>query len=92
MPGSVFYNGSCFYFASKKQRLSWIHAERFCRKLPLNTSFLTIQNDHQYNMLKNHIMTLREKENPSDQLVFYIGFKFVSSKLFYFYLIWFLYK
>lgn len=80
MPGSFFYNGTCIYFSRRKERLSWLHAERFCRKLPLNTSFLTIQNDHQYESLKNEIIKLREKENPNDQLVFYIGFRFFSSK------------
>ena len=80
MPGSVFYNGSCFYFSSKRQKLSWLHAERFCRKLPLNTSFLTVKNDHQYDMLRNEIMRIRTKESPVDQLVFYIGFRYMSGQ------------
>jgi hypothetical protein len=80
MPGSVLYNGTCYYFTRSKEKLSWINAERFCRKLPLNASFLTIENDHQYEMLKKEVIRLRDKENPEDQLVFYIGFRFLISK------------
>ena len=80
MPGSILYNGTCYYFSRKKEKLSWTNAERFCRKLPLNTSFLTIENDHQYEMLKKEVIRLRDKEQPEDQLVFYIGFRFLISK------------
>jgi hypothetical protein len=81
MPGSVFYNGTCIYFSNKREKLSWLHAERFCRKLPLETTFLVIKNDHQYEMLKREIIKIAQKENPIDQLVFYIGYRFYSSKI-----------
>lgn len=81
MPGSVFYNGTCIFISSKRQKLSWIHSERFCRKLPLNTTFLVLQNNHKYEFIRKEIIKIREKENPIDQLVFFIGFKYVKSKL-----------
>ena len=81
MPGSVFYNGTCIYFSNKRQKLSWLHAERFCRKLPLDTTFLTIRNDHEFEMLKREIIKIAQKEKPTDQLVFYVGFRFYSSNL-----------
>lgn len=81
MPGSVFYNGTCIFISSKRQKLSWIHAERFCRKLPLNTSFLLFENNHKYDFIRNEIIKLRERENPIDQLVFYVGFRYQNSKL-----------
>lgn len=80
MPGSVFYNGTCIYFSSRRQKLSWLHAERFCRRLPLETTFLTVKNDHEFEMLKREIIKIAQKENPVDQLVFYIGFRFYESK------------
>jgi hypothetical protein len=80
MPQSVFYNGTCIYISSKHQKLSWKHAERFCRKLPLNTTFLVIQNEHKYQFIRRAIIKMREKEKPSDQLVFYAGFNYSRSK------------
>lgn len=80
MPGSIFYNGTCIYFSSKHQKLSWLHAERFCRRLPLETTYLTIKNDHEFEVLKREIIRIAQKEDPVDQLVFYIGFRFYESK------------
>jgi hypothetical protein len=86
MPGSYAYNGTCIYFSTTNQKLSWIQAERFCKSLPLNTSFLIIQNDHQYEFIRRKLIKLKEKENPIDNLMFYIGFKKEKSlKIFYFY-------
>lgn len=79
MPQSIFYNGTCIYISSKHQKLSWKHAERFCRKLPLNTTFLVIQNEHKYQFIRRAIVKMREKEKPSDQLVFYAGFNYSRS-------------
>ena len=79
MPGSVFYNGTCIFVSSKRQKLSWIHAERFCRKLPLNTSFLLFENNHKFEFIRNEMIRLRERENPIDQLVFYVGFRYQNS-------------
>jgi hypothetical protein len=79
MPNSVFYNGTCIYISGRKEKLSWVHAERFCRRLPLNTTFAIFQNDHKYEFVRKEIAKLREKENPSDQLVFYVGFKNLKS-------------
>ncbi len=73
MPGSYAYNGTCIYFSTTNQKLSWIQAERFCKSLPLNTSFLIIQNEHQYEFIRRKLIKLKEKENPIDQLVFLIG-------------------
>ena len=80
MPRSVFYNGSCIYISGRHEKLSWKHAERFCRKLPLNTSFLVIQNDHKMEFIRREIMKLRELEAPNDQLTFNIGFNNTQSK------------
>ena len=85
MPGSVFYNGTCIYFSSKRQKLSWLHAERFCRKFPVETTFLVIKNDHEYEMLRREIIRIAHKENPADPLVFYVGFRYYSSKRFFFF-------
>ena len=79
MPKSVFYNGTCIYISSKHEKLSWKHAERFCRKLPLNTSFLVVQNEHKMDFIRREIVKLREIENPDDQLSFNIGFNFTKS-------------
>ena len=79
MPQSVFYNGTCIYISSKHQKLSWKHAERFCRKLPLNTSFVVIQNEHKYKFLLKELIKIREKEKPTDQIVFYVGFNYSKS-------------
>jgi hypothetical protein len=85
MPGSYAYNGTCIYFSTTNQKLSWIQAERFCKSLPLNTSFLIIQNEHQYEFIRRKLIKLKEKENPIDNLMFYIGFKKEKSlKIFYF--------
>ena len=81
MPNSLFYNGTCIYISRKIEKLSWKHAERFCRKLPLNTSFATIDNEHKLEFLKREILKLREVEKPTDQLVFYIGFNYSRSML-----------
>jgi hypothetical protein len=81
MPGSIFYNGTCIYFSSKHQKLSWLHAERFCRRLPLDTTYLTIKNDHEFEVLKREIVRIAQTENPIDQLVFYVGFRFYESNL-----------
>jgi hypothetical protein len=85
MPGSVFYNGTCIFISSKRQKLSWVHAERFCRRLPLNTTFLVLQNDHKSEFIRRELTKLREKENPLDPLLFYIGFRYVQSKFFKFF-------
>ena len=80
MPRSIFYNGSCIYISGKHEKLSWKRAERFCRKLPLNTSFLIIQNEHKMDFVRRELVRLREKELPTDQLQFYIGFNFSKSR------------
>ena len=58
-----------------------MHAERFCRRLPLNTTFAMLQNDHKYEFIRKEIAKLRERENPTDQLVFYLGFRYLKSFL-----------
>lgn len=79
MPRSVPYNGTCIYISGKREKLSWKNAERFCRKLPFNTSLLKIENDHKYEFIHNQIIKLRQKENPIDQLVFLIGFNYTQN-------------
>ena len=79
MPNSLFYNGTCIYISRKREKLSWKHAERFCRKLPLNTSFLILENEHKLDFLRREIHKLREIEHPNDQLVFSIGFNYSRS-------------
>lgn len=73
-PGSYAFNGSCIYFSSRKQRLSWSQAKDFCQRLPLNTSFLVIENYEEYEFIRKTIIRLKVKEEPVDQLVFLVGF------------------
>lgn len=81
MTGSYEYNGTCIYFSQKTEKLSWLGAEKFCRKLPLNTSFLKIENDHHLEFLRRIMVKIKEKENPQDQLVFLVGFFERNSKI-----------
>ena len=79
-PGSLAYNGSCIYFSSRNQRLSWVNAKQFCTSLPLNTSFLIIETKDELEFLRKSLVKFKLEENPVDQLVFLIGFSNVNSK------------
>ena len=74
MPGSFYYNGTCLYFSTRNEKLSWLLAERFCRKLPFNTSLLVIENDAKLEFVRKSLVKIKQVENPPDQLVFLIGF------------------
>ncbi len=74
MPGSFYYKGTCLYFSSKNEQLPWLLAERFCRKLPFNTSLLIIENDEKLEFVRKTLVKIKQFENPLDQLVFLIGF------------------
>ena len=39
-----------------------------------------IQNDHQYETVREALVQLRNKEQPQDQLVFYVGFRHKDCK------------
>jgi len=81
MNGSYEYNKTCVYFSTINQKLTWLGAEKFCRKLPLNTSFLTIKNEHHLEFLRRILVRIKEKEKPRDQLVFLVGFYERNSKI-----------
>jgi hypothetical protein len=80
MSGAYEYNKTCIYFSKPNQKLTWLGAEKFCRKLPLNTSFLTIKNEHHLEFLRRVLVRVKEKENPRDQLNFFVGFYERKSK------------
>ncbi len=79
-PGSFAFNGSCIYFSTREQRLSWQEANQFCQSLPLNTSFLTIETASEFEFVRKTIVRLKVKEEPVDQLVFLIGFSLVKNR------------
>jgi hypothetical protein len=80
MPGSYFFNGSCYYFSSDLQKLTWVNSERFSRNLPLNTSLLIIQNNKEFEFIKERILKIKRNENYNEQLVYHIGFNYSTSK------------
>ena len=73
MIGSEYYNGSCIYFSKISERLSWISAEKFCRKLPLNMSLLVIENDHHMEFLRKQLLKIKQIESSQDQISFMVG-------------------
>lgn len=82
MPGSFFYNGSCIYISKQHEKLHWTRAERFCRRLPLNATLLTIENEQKLEAIRQELIKLRKKEFPRDLLTFSIGFRYIKSKAF----------
>lgn len=74
MPNSYAYNGTCIYFSSLEQKLSWIQAVKFCSKFPLNTTILIVQNEQHFEFIRRKLIEIKEKENPIDQLAFMVGF------------------
>lgn len=83
MKGAYEYNKTCIYFSDLSQKLTWLGAEKFCRKLPLNTSFLTIKNEHHLEFLRKILVRIKEREKPRDQLVFMVGFFERNSNYFF---------
>ncbi|CAF0885900.1 unnamed protein product [Brachionus calyciflorus] len=79
MPGSFFYNDTCIFISKPKQKLSWIKAERLCRRLPFNTTFLIFENDHKLDAVRKELVKLRHKEDPYDPLKFLIGFRYKNN-------------
>jgi hypothetical protein len=79
IPGSLYYKGDCIFFSERHQKLSWLRAQNFCKKLPLNSSFLVIEDDEQMEAIQTKIIELRETEKPIDQLVFFVGFRQYQS-------------
>lgn len=76
MPGSIFYNGSCYYFSRDIEKLTWIRSEKFCRKIPLNTSLLIIQNNKEFEFIRRNLLRIKQEENYAEQLVYNIGFHY----------------
>lgn len=80
MPNSYVYNETCIYFSSTSERLSWFQAEKFCKKLPLNTSLLVIHNQHHFEFIRQMLLQLKVNETSQDDLMFLIGFRNELSK------------
>jgi hypothetical protein len=87
MPDSYAYNGTCIYFSSILERLSWFQAEKFCSNLQLKMSLLVIQNEHHFKFIHQKLIQLSYKENETsiDDVIFLVGFKNVKSKKLSFY-------
>lgn len=83
MPNSFYYNGSCIFISNSNQKLSWSKAERFCRRLPLESNFLIFENDHKFEAIRKELIKLRLKEDPFDPLKFSIGFRY-NNGIYYF--------
>jgi hypothetical protein len=81
MPGSMFYNRSCYYFSHNKEKLTWLHAEKFCRLLPLNASMLVVKENQELEFIKQAVIKLKQNENYQEQLVYYIGFNYTMGKI-----------
>lgn len=79
MPDSFFYNGSCIFISNYNQKLSWLEAERFCRRLPLESKLLIFENDHKFETVRKKLIELRLKEDPFDPLKFSIGFRYYNG-------------
>lgn len=71
--GSINYQDSCIYFSKPSEQLSWLRAERFCRKLPFNTSFLVIENERELEMLRRQLIKIKQNEKSRDQIAFSVG-------------------
>ena len=82
MPNSYSYNGTCLYFSTPNKKLSWTQAESFCAKLPLNASFLTIENEHHFDFIQSKLKKIKEEEQSEEDLIFYVGFKLEKSKFY----------
>ena len=80
MPGSYYFNRSCYYFSKDSQKFTWLHSERFCRHMPLNATILVIKNEEEFNFVRQMLIYLRTKEEYKDQLVFNIGFNFTKGE------------
>jgi hypothetical protein len=80
MQGSYYFNRSCYYFSHDSQKLTWLHAESFCRHMPLNTTMLTIKNNEEFEFIRQILIHIRQKENYRDQLVFNIGFNYTKGE------------
>ncbi|RNA42144.1 hypothetical protein BpHYR1_032422 [Brachionus plicatilis] len=79
MPNSFYYNGSCIFISKSNQKLSWLKAERFCRRLPLQSKFLIFENDHKFETVRKELIKLRLEEDPFDPLKFSIGFRYINE-------------
>lgn len=79
MPDSFYYNGTCIFISKPSQKLSWIKAERLCRRLPLQSKFLIFENDHKFEFVRKQLIKLRLEEDPFDPLKFSIGFRYTNG-------------
>ena len=78
MPGSVFYNGMCYFLSNKYQKLSWFDAYDFCSEMNLNATLLVLNDTGLFQNLTQTILKIKENDPDShqDHLVYHIGFNY----------------
>ena len=80
MPGSYYFNRTCYYFSRDSQKLTWLQSESFCRLVPLNTTMLAIKSNEEFEFIRQIMINLRQQQNYKDQLVFNIGFNYTKGE------------
>ena len=75
MPGALFKNGSCYYFSSNKEKLSWHDIYKWTNRFP-QISLLVIKNNAEFDFVRNEILRIKQKEVFQEQLIYQIGFNY----------------
>lgn len=75
MPRAIFKNGSCYFFSSSKEKLSWHEAYRWTSKLS-QISLLVIKSNEEFDFIKKEIIRIKREEFFQEQLVYQIGFNY----------------